>query len=157
MGQDGTLSPGQHCKWLGFWLQRSSLVAQTVKNLPVTQETQVRSCPRSQLFLWKSPSGRATDQRAWDTLCLTCIPLNCFPERYQLLQGLQQQRRLFPHIHVNTVIFYFFFSFVFFSCKLFLIFVHLSAWTSYCSVFITVLQITIFDCVLQSLYRLKFF
>ena len=42
MGQDGTLSPGQHCKWLGFWLQRSSLVAQTVKNLPVTQETQVR-------------------------------------------------------------------------------------------------------------------
>ena len=41
MGQDA-LSPGQHCKWLGFWLQRSSPVAQTVKNLPVTEQTQVR-------------------------------------------------------------------------------------------------------------------
>ena len=41
MGQDA-LSPGQHWKWLGFWLQRSSPVAQTVKNLPVTEQTQVR-------------------------------------------------------------------------------------------------------------------
>ena len=42
MGQDGTLSPGQHRKRLGFWQQRSSLVAQTVKNLPIRQEAQVR-------------------------------------------------------------------------------------------------------------------
>ena len=42
-------SPQGDTEMAGLWQQRSSLLAQTVKNLPVTQETQVR-------FLgWENP------------------------------------------------------------------------------------------------------